>query len=74
MKQFEYKIITDINGFITHKRTMGERYKESEIDIHEEILNELGADGWDMIPMGNGYFAKREVKYAKTKKAESVLK
>lgn len=65
MKQFEYKVVPDITGLVEIKRRTEERVNTSAIDLEDEILNELGMEGWDLTPRQNGYFAKREVKYAK---------
>ena len=56
MKEFEYKVITIPAGMAP-----GAKDCEKTAEEFEDQLNELGADGWELILQVNGFFIfKRE--------------
>ena len=56
MKQWEYKVVT-----IATNAVLTEKQYEKDAQEFEAQLNELGADGWEMVQRADGFFFfKRE--------------
>lgn len=57
MKKYEYKVVT-----IATTLAMSTKQYEKNAKEFEAQLNELGADGWELIQCMNGFFFfKREI-------------
>ena len=56
MKQWEYKVVTIATNAVLTTRQYEKAAQEFEMQ-----LNELGADGWEMVQRADGFFFfKRE--------------
>ena len=55
MKQFEYKVIAPaVNLALTTRQ-----YEQQAQEL-ENLLNTLGAEGWELVQKADGFFFKRE--------------